>query len=50
MFETYIPLLYLYIYIVYVCIYIYTHTHTYIHTSLVAQMVKNTPAMRETWV
>ena len=31
--------------------YIYTYTYTYIYmTSLVAQMVKSLPAMRETWV
>ena len=34
---------------------IYTHTHTHTHTriwiaSLVAQMVKNPPAMQETWI
>ena len=32
---------------------LHTHTHTHTHThmaSLVAQMVKNLPAMRETWV
>ena len=36
----------------------YTHTHTHTHTriyvylwaSLVAQMVKNLPAMQETWI
>ena len=35
-------------------IYIYTHTHTHTHTyiwaSLVAQLVKNPPAMKQTWV
>ena len=35
--------------------FMFTHTHTHTHThiyraSLVAQMVKNPPAMRETWV
>ena len=30
--------------------YIYTHTHTPTWASLVAQMVKNLPAMRQTWV
>ena len=29
---------------------LYTHTHTHKWASLVAQMVKNLPAMRETWV
>ena len=32
---------------------IHTHTHTHTHThgaSLVAQLVKNLPAMQETWV
>ena len=35
-----------------VCAYIHTHTHThiYIWASLVAQLVKNLPAMQETWV
>ena len=33
----------------------HTHTHTHTHTiiawaSLVAQMVKNLPAMQETWI
>jgi len=26
----------------------YTHTHTHTHTSLIAQLVKNPPAMQET--
>ena len=31
--------------------YTHTHTHTHTHTaSLVAQAVKNLPAMQETWV
>ena len=36
----------------YVCIYTYTHTHThiYIRVSLLAQTVKNLPAMQETQV
>ena len=35
---------------IYIYIYIYTHTHTYmfIQVSLVAQLVKNLPAMQET--
>ena len=35
-----------------VCIYNYTHTHTHTHlwAPLVAQTVKNLPAMQETWV
>ena len=33
------------------CIYINIYTHTYIYgASLVAQLVKNLPAMWETWV
>ena len=36
---------------VYVCVYIYIYTHIYsIGASLVAQMVKSLPAVRETWV
>ena len=36
----------------YIHIYIYTHTHihTHIWTSLMAQLVKTLPVMRETWV
>ena len=37
-----------YIYI-YIYIYIYAHTHIY-GAFLVAQMLKNPPAMQETWV
>ena len=34
-----------------VCIHTHTHTHTHTHgASLVIQMVKNPPAMSETWV
>ena len=32
----------------YICVYIWAHV--YIWASLVAQLVKNPPAMRETWV
>ena len=33
------------------CVYIYIHIHTYIYIYLlVAQPVKNLPAMQETWV
>ena len=44
---------------VFVYTYVYTHVHICVHicgihvinwSSLVAQMVKNLPAMRETWV
>ena len=35
---------------IYTYIYVYTHSHIHIGASLVAQMVKNLPAMRETWV
>ena len=43
--------MYLYIYIyTYSCIYIYIHIYTYIWASLVAQIVKNLPAMQETQV
>ena len=31
-----------------VCVYIHTHTHTYIWASLIAQLVKNPPAMQDT--
>ena len=30
--------------------YIYMYTHTHIWASLVAQLVKNPPVMREAWV
>ena len=53
-------ILYIYIYIKYVCIYIYIvciyiykmfySLQGYIRASLVAQMIKNLPAMQETWV
>ena len=33
----------------YICVYIYTYTRMYM-ASLVAQRVKNLPAMQETWV
>ena len=43
--------MYVYIYIyTYSCIYIYIHIYTYIWASLVAQIVKNLPAMQETQV
>ena len=44
-------IMYICIYI-YIYIYIHTYIHTYIHVwaSLVAQMIKNPPAMWETWV
>ena len=29
---------------------VHTHTNTYIRASMVTQMVKNLPAMQETWV
>ena len=32
------------------CTYMHAHTHTHGWASLVAQMVKNLPAMQETWV
>ena len=34
------------------CVYVYTHTYIYLRgaSSLVAQTVKNLPAMQETWV
>ena len=35
---------------IYTYIYVYTHSHIHIGASLVAQMVKNLPAMWETWV
>ena len=38
------------VYYICVCIYIYIHTPIDIWTSLVAQVVKNPPAMWETWV
>ena len=34
----------------YVCVYMCVCVYTYIWASLVAQMVKNSPAMQETWV
>ena len=34
----------------YVCMYIYIYRHIYIWASLAAQMVKNLPVIRETWV
>ena len=34
----------------YVCVCIYIYIYIYTHTSLVAQLVKNPPAMQETWV
>ena len=46
---------YIYVYI-HTHIYIHTHAHTHTHTnthiqaSMVTQMVKNLPAMQETWV
>ena len=46
---------YMYVYI-HTHIYIHTHAHTHTHTnthiqaSMVTQMVKNLPAMQETWV
>jgi len=46
-YNTYV---YMYIYM-YMYVYIYTHTYIYIwQASLVAQSVKNLPAMQETWV
>ena len=39
---------YIYIY-VYMCVYIYIYIYMYVRT-LVAQLVKNLPAMQETWV
>ena len=43
--------MYVYIYIyTYSCIYIYIHIYTYLWASLVAQIVKNLPAMQETQV
>ena len=34
-----------------VCLYMYMHIYIYIYrASVVAQMVKNLPAMQETWV
>ena len=35
---------------IYIYTYIHTHIYTYTWASLVAQMVKNLPAMRQTWV
>jgi len=40
---------YLYTYYKYVCLHRYTHIIN-IRASLVAQMVKNLPAMQETWI
>ena len=34
----------------YIYVYIYIHTHTHNWVSLVAQTVKNLPAMQESWV
>ena len=35
---------------VYVCVYIYIYIYVYIWVSLIAQSIKNLPAMKETWV
>ena len=35
---------------IYTYTYVYTHSHMHVGASLGAQMVKNLPAMRETWL
>ena len=43
--------IYVYIYMnMYMCVYVCVYIYIYIWASQVAQLVKNPPAMRETWI